>query len=409
MTRFSRLHPYPAMIADELAVSLSERFVTPGARVLDPFCGTGRNLIASAERGAYCVGLDINPLAVMLTRAKAINARTSFFEKILTQIPRENRGKIGSEIYELEPGRSVEWFSPLCRKELSEIIHWFNQQQIQRREQLLLASVLSATVREVSYCRKDQWKLHRLSVEKRKRFNKSAWSVFERRCQTVLRELKSLPPLEGKCRTFLGDARSLRNVLARNRESDRFDLVVTSPPYGDSLTTVSYGGMSGICLGVLKHLNVFGLPYLSGRTIDRLSLGGVRNVDCQTELYNALDFARYWCGGQNNSRRKCVLQFLHELADCCTQICEVLHQQAQVVFVIARRKVSGRRVYLDRFLQDFMESQGFFLKETITRQIKHNKSTPLVINRNGRQGKARTNQDRVITMKQEILLVFCRE
>lgn len=43
--------------------------VAPGTVVLDPFCGSGVPLSEAAALGATCIGLDVNPVAVELTRA----------------------------------------------------------------------------------------------------------------------------------------------------------------------------------------------------------------------------------------------------------------------------------------------------------------------------------------------------
>jgi hypothetical protein len=43
--------------------------VRPGDVVLDPFCGSGVPLSEAAALGATCVGLDVNPVAVLLTGA----------------------------------------------------------------------------------------------------------------------------------------------------------------------------------------------------------------------------------------------------------------------------------------------------------------------------------------------------
>ena len=43
--------------------------VGPGAVVLDPFCGSGVPLSEAAALGATCIGFDVNPVAVELTRA----------------------------------------------------------------------------------------------------------------------------------------------------------------------------------------------------------------------------------------------------------------------------------------------------------------------------------------------------
>lgn len=43
--------------------------VAPGSVVLDPFCGSGVPLSEAAALGATCIGFDVNPVAVELTRA----------------------------------------------------------------------------------------------------------------------------------------------------------------------------------------------------------------------------------------------------------------------------------------------------------------------------------------------------
>ncbi len=53
-----------------LVAALLEAEAAPGARVLDPFCGTGTTALVCAERGFPCDTTDINPFLVWLARAK---------------------------------------------------------------------------------------------------------------------------------------------------------------------------------------------------------------------------------------------------------------------------------------------------------------------------------------------------
>src|SRR5882672_3807097 len=104
------MHPYPAMVADELALSLATRYVKPSDSVLDPFCGSGRLLVAAARFPGRRVGVDINPLACLLTRAKLANPDVAVLSEVLSKA-QKIRKKVGSfRSIELREGRKVEWF-----------------------------------------------------------------------------------------------------------------------------------------------------------------------------------------------------------------------------------------------------------------------------------------------------------
>jgi SAM-dependent methyltransferase len=48
-----------------------DRFgVSPGGRVLDPFCGTGTTVVECKKLGIESVGIEANPLACFATRVK---------------------------------------------------------------------------------------------------------------------------------------------------------------------------------------------------------------------------------------------------------------------------------------------------------------------------------------------------
>jgi site-specific DNA-methyltransferase (cytosine-N4-specific) len=401
MTRLSTLHAYPAMIADDLAVQLSSRFVTEGMKVLDPFCGTGRTLLAAAEQGANCTGIDINPLAVIVTRAKAGDVNLARLKRLSTQMNIAERGpSTKTDFFDLEPGRKVNWFSRRSKKELKEIICWLNDKRLRKDDKLLLAAILSATAREASFCRQDQWKLHRIQPLKRAALKNSPWSIFTRRCKSVIEELTTLPPLRGKCSIVQGDSRDLRNLLSINSSHHLFDLVITSPPYGDSHTTVGYGGISGICLGVIEHLGLCDVSLESRSAIDRLCLGGRPHKSAYR------DFSLYWHGGIHNSARRRVNGFLIDMEKCCKQIATVLRPGGRVVFVVARRTVSGYRVYLDLFIQNVMAQLGFILEESYSRSIKR-KNTPYIVDRSGKKSRTKSRRNRVMTMRTEYILAFC--
>ena len=63
-------HAYPARAHPVTARRLVEQYCPEGGTVLDPFCGSGTILIEAMLAGRAAIGTDLNPLAVMLARAK---------------------------------------------------------------------------------------------------------------------------------------------------------------------------------------------------------------------------------------------------------------------------------------------------------------------------------------------------
>ena len=78
-TRYSvhGLHEYKGKFNPQVVRALLNIFaIEPGQRVADPFCGSGTTLVECSHLGVAGVGLDINPMAVLIARAKLRAMRT---------------------------------------------------------------------------------------------------------------------------------------------------------------------------------------------------------------------------------------------------------------------------------------------------------------------------------------------
>lgn len=63
------LHPYPARYVLDLPVQAIE-LLSPSLGVIDPFCGSGTTVEASARAGLPSVGVDLNPIACLMSRVR---------------------------------------------------------------------------------------------------------------------------------------------------------------------------------------------------------------------------------------------------------------------------------------------------------------------------------------------------
>src|SRR5215218_6279562 len=65
-----RLHPYLGKFIPQLVEALLARHLAGGARVLDPFAGSGTTLVQALESGLDAAGSDVAPFNCLLMRVK---------------------------------------------------------------------------------------------------------------------------------------------------------------------------------------------------------------------------------------------------------------------------------------------------------------------------------------------------
>lgn len=64
------LHPYPAKYIPQIPNALIQELSSVGDTVLDPFCGSGTTLVEALLLKRHTIGVDANPLACLIARAK---------------------------------------------------------------------------------------------------------------------------------------------------------------------------------------------------------------------------------------------------------------------------------------------------------------------------------------------------
>jgi len=78
----SKLHPYPARFIESIPRSLIELLeVEDGSAILDPFCGSGTTLLEAQKQGKRSVGIDLNPIACLISRVKTQPINSSLVER----------------------------------------------------------------------------------------------------------------------------------------------------------------------------------------------------------------------------------------------------------------------------------------------------------------------------------------
>lgn len=405
-TRLARLHAYPAMVEDSLAFELAQGHVATGSRVLDPFCGSGRLLVAGASRVGQFLGIDVNPLACLIARAKTVNADRTIVKNIIRDLRCAKKNSVCLDICWREH-RKVDWYSQTAKRELSEIIGWINALTLGEAEKVVVAVALSAAARKASYCRNGRWKLHRMTEGQRAVHTCSPWDVFEKSLRYYCDSVSTDLPLLGEVEIVCGEA---SNVLAARCQQGSLlpaDLILTSPPYGDSKSTVQYGAASALCLDVVSQLNGLEEFYAPGAEIDARCLGGrlgrIRDVERLREL------RRYWAGSRDSQHARRVANYLADFGGVLQSLSSALNPKGKLVLILGRRSVGGYRLKIDVFAADCLGEKHFVVDSKERRKFIQ-KRMPRTINRFGRAANVELRKiGTTKTMDEEIILVLSRK
>lgn len=64
------IHKYTAKLIPHIPRYLITKHAPEGSLVLDPFCGSGTTILEARLLGHCAIGIDINPLAVLISKVK---------------------------------------------------------------------------------------------------------------------------------------------------------------------------------------------------------------------------------------------------------------------------------------------------------------------------------------------------
>jgi len=236
----ARLHPATARVLVDIVGYNSGK----GATLLDPFCGSGTALVEARAAGMRAIGVDLNPLAILVARAKTWTPSPRR-RKELRDVGHTIAGAVlasgkaarrsGAEpMPERRPEgfdpnarnrRLAAWFAPHVRRELEQLAYHLDELREHDPE---LAGILTACLSAILY-----------KISSRTSDTNSAWvdrniargaaaRHFTQRVDLLYAGLHDLsrgsgPPTE----LYERDARTIGEVVPEGSVA----AIVTSPPY----------------------------------------------------------------------------------------------------------------------------------------------------------------------------------
>lgn len=342
------IHPYPAKMIPALARKAILDYSKPGDIVLDPFAGCGTVLLESSLMGRPSIGIDTNPVSILISKAKTSLYSEDDINQLCVFL-----NDFDSKIEEVKPiipkYQSIDyWFDPNAIEDLGAIRGYIECLSGSARN--LALCVFSSIIVRVSYQDSDT----RYSRKIYKYEPKSARSLYKSKLESAIEAVrKSAPSISYSSHLFLQDGRKISNI-----SDSSVSLIVTSPPYLNAYDYHKYH----------RHrIHWLGYDPVFTRTNE------IGQHDQFTKKFATPD------------------QYFEDMTQCFKEWYRVLKDEGMCIIIVGDAIVSGNPVPVADYFISIMTNIGFTVEKHWIRNLN--------VNRKSFNAQARINQEHVLLFK----------
>jgi DNA modification methylase len=329
-------HPYPAKFIPQIPRRLIELYTAKkGDKILDPFCGSGTTLVEAKLAGRPSIGIDTNPLAIMISKSKVSPVKKKQLEKFILWLDdRTRKERKMLYPYKMYFNDNRVWFREDVLEQIDLILEKLKEIRDSNTRNFVKVA-FSSILKGVSNARMDRivpnlpkepvyvdHKHYDRIVDNEKR-NINVFARLSSRLKLMHCRLEVFLTAASatKAVACLGDARQLEKINSDFLREGEIKLVITSPPYWSAFNYEKTHQLS---------LNLFNL----------------KRTSLEAEI------------GRGN--------FLMEMEKVYEQISKYLVERGIFCLIIGRTK-NG----INRRLADLGYKYNMLLRERFTRRIKN--------------------------------------
>ena len=371
------IHWYPAKMFHRIpSVFLDTIQLPTGANILDPFCGSGTVLLEASLRGHHAVGLDINPLARLISQVK------------LTPLdPCELNSHLSHLVTRAKRSRSMprhqttldSWLSPSARVGLHRLLNAIEIIEYADVRAFFLVT-LTSIVRRVSLADPAIPPLVRLREDRARTAGRRYRNALQRSLSITISSVYSaFVEAAGANIRRMSELQALRQEIAdwaysvvgsdaarTNLESGSIDAIITSPPYCGAQKYVRSMKLELILSGYAEE---------DLRQLDRQTLGTeavtTRFIELQRLLTGDIYVDRIIRAihERNPIRAKMASDYCRYLVAFAHETQRVLRPGGHLLVTLGRSTLAGVPFLADRVFRRAGQEVGFEFVATLVDRI----------------------------------------
>lgn len=332
------VHPFPARMAPGIALKAVSKHRRP-LRILDPMAGSGTVLAVARAHGHRAIGLDLDPLAVLISRVWTVpvdhQSMKMKAKEILEKAKKRFKNISQREAYPRHADEATRkfvryWFDGHARRQLCALAE-------------VVAGVRSKKSRDVLWCAFSRMIITKQSgaslamdvshSRPHKSFNRAPSKPFRMFLVAVDRVIDNTIEKNARQR---GPATKVYEADARNAPvaNSSIDLVLTSPPYLNAIDYMRCSKFSLVWMG-------YSVKYLG--SLRALSVGTEVGAGEKFLTKDARDIiGKLGLASRLSSRHQAVLaRYINDMTLAMAEVARVLVPGGLAMFVVGENTVRG--------------------------------------------------------------------
>ena len=385
-------HSFPAKFPPQLPRSFISEFTKKGETILDPMVGSGTTILEACLLGRKSIGIDLDPLALLISKVKTtnieINALIKEFKEVqqIAQAKLSNKSELTHEMESFFDKETKEfinnWFLLPTQYELFALIQAINTVENEDFRNFFKVAFSSTIITksggvslalDLGHTRPHLAKkaispdgtiifgnTDTSTPRYLEKIIRPAFREFEKRCENNFKSL--LPPSAN----FENPSIQFGNSQSMPIESNTIDLIVTSPPYASN--AIDY-----------MRAHKFSLVWM-GYTISDLSQRRKNYIGAEaTDGYDLLNLPDYpeliinRVALKDIKRGKVLRRYYSEMYHVLTEFYRVLKPGNLAVLVVGNTILKGVDTETAFCLSEIGKSLGFAIPAIGVRRLDRNK------------------------------------
>lgn len=354
-------HRYPAKFIPQLARRLIEEYTMPSDIVCDPFMGSGTALVEAIVAGRRAVGVDINPVAWLISKAKTTPVNPEKLEKEFNSLMSDVRASI-LKTQRLDEKKIISyipkneridyWFTPEVKNALGVILARIKQVKDENVRLFFLCG-FSHILKNCSI-----WLMG--SVKPTRDFKKvipNPIEIFEKHIKAMTRKNKEFYQLLSQNINCVVECQDARKLPVENNS---VSLIVTSPPYVTSYEHADIHQLTALWLEYIDSLTEFRKRFIGTAyyTDKQINVDSDIGANCVKELEL-----------KDNKKTREVEVYFGEMGECFDETYRILKDSGRCCYVMGNTRLKGVEILNAEVFAENMQYSGFRIDRIIKKEI----------------------------------------